>query len=258
MDRTADPAAAGLAIATALEVSADGIALSECAAGYGVAQAVVVALAHDGRDVRGASAVIQGFGSIGGTAARYLAQLGVRVVGIADARGLIVDPDGLDVEALLRSRVSGEMDRTALPSGVQERPRDDWLATDVDILVPAATADAIDIGDCERVTAGLIVEAANLPTTPLAQRRLHERGVRIVPDVVANAGTTAWFTWLAVGDIAPHADATFERIRRLMSETVPAVFRLADDRGITTHAAAADLAEGRLAGGHGPQTPVTD
>ncbi len=253
-NRIADQEAAAGVIAAALEVSVDGIALGECAAGYGVAQAAAAALAHDGREVRGASAVVQGFGSIGGTAARYLAELGVHVVGIADARGLIVDGGGLNVEAMLRSRDrNGEVDRAALPSTCQERPRDDWLAMDVDILVPAAIADAIDIGDCEHVTARLIVEAANLPMTSLAQARLHDRGIRIVPDVVANAGTTAWFTWLARGEITPDAASTFSRVRTLMNETVPAVLRLADEQAITTHQAAAELAERRLAATSSPE-----
>ena len=116
----------------------------------------------------------------------------------------------------------------------------------VDVLVPAATGNAIDAVGAERVSASLIVEGANLPTTTEAQERLRVRRIRVVPDIVANAGTTAWFTWLATGEIEPDAASTFARLRALMAETVPAVLRLADERSITTHQAARELAEARL------------
>jgi glutamate dehydrogenase (NAD(P)+) len=247
-DHTKDPEAATHAIRTALAVDGDGIPLSDCTAGYGVARAVVAALEHDGQGVDGPTVAIQGFGSIGGTAARYLHAAGLRIVGVADAAGLVVDPAGMDVEALLRCRDRhGVLDRARLPAGCCLGDRADWLALDVDVLVPAATSAAIDVADCDRITARWIVEAANLPTTLAAHHRLTRAGLRIVPDVVANAGTTAWFTWLATAEIEPTPTSTFRRLDALMAETVPAVLRLADERRTATHDAVVELAEQRLA-----------
>jgi glutamate dehydrogenase (NAD(P)+) len=125
-------------------------------------------------------------------------------------------------------------------------PGEAWLELDVDVLVPAATERSIDLGQCERIRAGVIVEAANLPTTAAAQARLRERGVVVIPDLVANSGTTAWFTWLATGEVEPAAASTFARLDRLMGDVVPMVLRHADEHGMTTHEAARDLVDRRL------------
>jgi glutamate dehydrogenase (NAD(P)+) len=247
VDHVADPVDAALAIATALDVSVDGLPLSDCAAGYGVARAVVTALELADRRGPAVTVAVQGFGAIGGAAARFLAAEGMRVVGIADVEGLVVDPNGHDIDALLGARDrTGHIDRSRLPAGASLLPGEAWLALDVDVLVPAAREEAIDARDCERITAGVLVEAANLPTTFAAQHRLRERGVVVVPDLVANSGTTAWFTWLATGEVAPAAMPAFARLDRLMSELVPAVVHDAAERAITTHEAARALADRRL------------
>jgi glutamate dehydrogenase (NAD(P)+) len=247
VDHTADPVRAAQAITTALEVSVDGLPLSECTAGYGVAQAVVAALELTDRPRRAATVAVQGFGSVGGATARFLAAEGIRVVGIADVAGLVVDPNGHDIDVLLSARDrAGRIDRSRLPMGTSLLPSEAWLALDVDVLVPAARGNAIDIGDCQRIRAGVIVEAANLPTTSAAQVRLREQGVVVVPDLVASSGTTAWFTWLATGEVGPAATPAFARLERLMGDVVPAVVRHAEERGVTTHEAARQLADRRL------------
>src|SRR5206468_5383733 len=99
-------------------------------------------------------------------------------VAVADVQGTIVNPDGLDVDRLLASRSPlGDIARAALGPGDRELPREEWLSVDAEVLVPAAVADAITADNAGRVRGSLVVEAANIPTTEEAQRRLHDRGV---------------------------------------------------------------------------------
>ena len=249
-ERMPDPTAPGAAIAAAvLRITVAGIPLGDWTAGYGVAHAAAAALAHAGRSVERATVVVQGFGPVGATAALALRDLGACIVAVADADGLLVDAGGLDLDVLLVARGNGHgrLDRSALPVGYEQRPGEEWLALDVDVLVPAAVAAAIDAEGSERVRGAVVVEAANLPSTAAAQARLHARSVRVVPDIVAKSGTTAWFTWLATGEIRPGAASTFARLRELMAETVPLVLEQADAKVVTPHEAAQQLAERRLA-----------
>ncbi|HSR22647.1 MAG TPA: Glu/Leu/Phe/Val dehydrogenase dimerization domain-containing protein, partial [Candidatus Eisenbacteria bacterium] len=186
----------------ALSVTHEGMPLVDLVGGYGVAVAAAAALERLGLDLRDARVVVQGFGSMGGSAARYLARRGARVIGLADFRGLVVNQDGLDVERLLAARDDfGVIDRSALGVDDRELPREEWVALECDVLVPAAVADAINPANCERVRARLVVEAANLPTAPPADARLLGRGVTVVPDFVANAATNGWAWWVAFGEV---------------------------------------------------------
>jgi len=203
---------------TALSVEHEGMPLVDLVGGYGVAAAATAALGRLGQGVRGARVVFQGFGSMGGSAARYLARLGAVVIGVADVRGLVVNRDGLDVDRMLAARDEfGVIDRAALAADDRELPRDEWVALECDVLVPAAVADAIDLANCERVRAGLVVEAANLPTSPAADARLLARGVTIVPDFVANAATNGWAWWVALGQVGPTAADAFAKIDEVIA-----------------------------------------
>ncbi len=234
LDRSGDPEAAQRRIRDALAIQVEGVGLADCIGGYGVAEAAAAAAAHRGWDIAAMRAVVQGFGSMGGSSARYLARLGVRVVGVVDANGMIVNPDGLDVEAMLRARSPlGEIDRSALPPGDQQRPRDQWLSVDAEILVPAAVGDVITPANAGEVRAQLVVEAANLPTTPEARTLLHERGVLVIPDYVANAGANAWWWWTLLGTIGADADQAFSETSRVMRETVERLLTTAEREGIS-------------------------
>src|SRR5262249_45501 len=192
------------AMTSALSYSHEGTPLVDLVGGFGVAAATAAALERMGRKVEGARVVIQGFGSMGGATARYLARKGAVGIGIADVRGLLVDLDGRDGERLFRARDSfGVIARDALQSDARELPRDEWVALECDALVPAALADAINPTNCERVRAELVVEAANLPTAPAADEWLVGRGVTVIPDFVANSATNGWAWWLVLGGIRP-------------------------------------------------------
>lgn len=221
--RLEDPVAARRRMKDAFSVDVDGVPLDESVGGYGVAAATRAYLAHTGADLAGARVVVQGFGSIGGAAARYLARAGARVVAVADRGGLMVDESGLDVEHMLRARdPSGHVDRAAL-DGVTLRPGADWLDVPCDVLVPAAMSYTITEADAARVRAALVVEGANMPTLPAAEAALAARGVPVVPDFLANVATNAWWWWVAFGDVAPTAESSFGKIAALMRRLVATV-----------------------------------
>jgi glutamate dehydrogenase (NAD(P)+) len=230
-----------------LAVEVEGIGLADVIGGYGVAEAAIAASNHLGWEPKGTTAVVQGFGSMGGASARYLARQGVKVVGIVDGNGAVTNPEGLDVEALLSSRNElGEIDRSALGPDDEEIARDEWLTITADILVPAAVPDSIRADNCDAVSARLVVEAANIPTTEEAQRQLHERGVVVIPDYVANSGANSWWWWTIAGDLGPDAAQSFEKVSGAMRDTVRRLLELADAEHILPREAAARIAEENL------------
>jgi glutamate dehydrogenase (NAD(P)+) len=190
---------------------------------------------------------VQGFGSMGGATARYLARSGVRVVGIADRDGLIANPEGLDVDRLLAARDGhGAIDRAALRAGDEQRPGADWLALDAELLVPAAVSYVIGAEEAERVGARVIVEAANVPTRPEAERRLAERGVVVVPDFVANLATNAWWWWTLYGDLPPATEPSFAKIAATMRRLVGELLERSRDGAVLPRAAATAIAAENL------------
>ncbi len=227
----ADGARQHLADAAAVDVN--GIPLMELVGGYGVAQACLNAAKHLNIDVSGATAVVQGFGSIGGAAARYLAKNGVKVVAVADRDGLIRDDSGLDIEALLASRsIQGVIDRSALTGdSVQLGDRDAWLDVPCDFLVPAAMSYVINVADVDRINARAVVEGANMPTLPEAEAALLKRGIPVVPDFAANVMTNAWWWWIIFGDIDPTARASFAKIDAVAARLADSIWTDAQSSG---------------------------
>ncbi|MFD8974903.1 MULTISPECIES: glutamate dehydrogenase [Streptomyces] len=242
-----DEATARKRLADAFAIEVDGIGLDELVGGLGVAESVLVALDRAGRAHAGTRVSVQGLGTMGGATARFLARAGLRVVAVADVRGTIVNPDGLDVEALLAARdAHGTVDRSALRPGDREEPRDTWLAVDAEVLVPAAVSYAIDAGNQGRITARWIAEAANMPVLPEAEEALAARGVTVLPDVVVNSCTNAWWWWTLFGDIEADAGQAFERVRRSMRELVGGLLDRAAADGTSPRAAAHALVAERL------------
>lgn len=154
---------------------------------------------------------------MGGATARFLAEAGVRIVGIADADGFVSNPEGLDVERLLATRDTfGGIDRAVLRPGDIVSDRDEWVAADCDVLIPAAVSYAITNDNCGRINASCIVEAANMPVLPEAEERLRDRGITVVPDFLANSATNAWWWWVTFGDV----DGSWEQSRSIVTETL--------------------------------------
>ncbi|MEU3193476.1 Glu/Leu/Phe/Val dehydrogenase dimerization domain-containing protein [Streptomyces sp. NPDC006992] len=244
MVRAPDEEEARERVRQAFATRTDGLKLSELVGGFGVAEAALAALEHRGIPASSARAVIQGFGTMGGATALYLARAGVKIVGVTDAQGLVRNPSrGVDVEGLLRARsTSGVIDRSALRDDDEVCPGDAWLDQEVDVLVPAAVSYVITEENCHRVTAELVVEAANVPTTPEAEQLLKERGVGVVPDFIANTGAAAGAWWVILGDVVSPSGAC----GRLASQIRPLVRELmilADETGMSMRAAGVRLAK---------------
>lgn len=242
-----DPDEARTRLSDAFAVIVDGVSLPELMGGLGVAQAALTTLAVRGVDPVGTRAVIQGFGSMGGATARYLAQAGIRVVALSDVHGTVVNPEGLDVERLLLTRdPSGGIDRAQLAAGDQDLDVGAWIDVDCDILIPAAVSYCITPANQGRVSAKYVVEAANMPTLPEAEVELQARGVEVIPDFVANSATNAWWWWTLFGDVSADAEDASNQVRSSMTRLVTAMLEQADAEHITPRAAAQRVVEANL------------
>jgi len=164
-----------------------GIPLDEIGAtGWGIRHAAEVAIRYCSFSLKGARVAVQGFGAVGQHAARFLAAEGAVLVATADSGGTLYATEGLDIEALARLKAAGKS-VTAHPKG-EKLSRESVIEVECDIWIPAARPDVIHESNVERLRTRLILEGANIPITPEAERRLHEKGVLCVPDFIANAG----------------------------------------------------------------------
>ncbi|WP_155055811.1 Glu/Leu/Phe/Val dehydrogenase dimerization domain-containing protein [Streptomyces blattellae] len=242
-----DEAAARRRLSDAFAVDVDGIGLDELVGGCGVAESALTALDRASVPYAGTRVAVQGLGTMGGATARFLTRAGLTVVAVADIKGTIANPRGLDVEALLAARDAyGTVDRGVLRPRDRELPGDAWLSVDAEVLVPAAVSYAIDAASQERITARWIVEAANMPVLPEAEELLAAREVTVLPDVVVNSGTNAWWWWTLFGDIGADADQAFAYTRRSMRALVDLMLARAETDGTTPRAAAHAIAADRL------------
>jgi glutamate dehydrogenase (NAD(P)+) len=147
-------------------------------------------------DLTTSRTAVQGFGNAGSVAARLMAELGSSIVAVSDSRGGIYNPDGLDLVA-----VSAHKERTGSVSGFREAEdvsNEDLLTLPVEILIPAALENQITAANAGHIQAALIAEAANGPSTPEADAILYNKGVFVIPDILANAGgvTVSYFEWV--------------------------------------------------------------
>ncbi|MFE7431058.1 hypothetical protein [Streptomyces sp. NPDC057545] len=148
--------------------------------------------------------VVQGFGVVGRAAALHLERAGHRIVAVADVLGTLTDPAGLSTEGLIAATsTDGTVDRSRLPAQVRSLgPDRAWLTVDADVLVLAASADAIDLDSVPDVRARVIVEGGNLSCGPVPRRLLREAGHTVLPDVVVNVGGAA-LTGAILTGVAP-------------------------------------------------------
>jgi len=164
-----------------------GIPLDEIGAtGYGVALCADIAKDYINLDLNGARLTIEGFGNVGKPAARFLSEKGVILVAASDSKGTIHNPKGLDVEELIRIKeTTGSV--TNYKDGEVLKTTDLLMVT-TDIFIPAARPDVINEANSDVLDAKLVIEGANIPITENAEKMLHDRGILVVPDFVANAG----------------------------------------------------------------------
>ncbi|SFR57860.1 glutamate dehydrogenase (NAD(P)+) [Halogeometricum rufum] len=221
------------------------------APGRSVAIVAREAAAHHGIDLSGATVAVQGFGSVGANAARLLDDWGATVVAVSDVNGAVYDPDGLDTHAVPTHEEEPEAVMTH--EAPETLSNEAVLELDVDILVPAAVGNVLTADNADRVRADVVVEGANGPTTAAADEMLDDRGVPVIPDILANAGgvTVSYFEWLQ--DINRRA-WPLERVHAELEEEMLAAWDAVraefDDGARTWRDAAYAVALRRVAAAH--------
>ncbi len=166
------------------------------ATGRGCLIVTLEAAKHLGLERNGLSVVVQGFGNVGSVAARLLQEHGCKIVAVSDSRTGIYSKRGLDVSDLLRHK-----DQTGSVEGFKDAEtitNEELLELECDVLIPAALESQITSKNADKIKARIVTEGANGPTTPEADRILYDRGVFLIPDVLANAGgvTVSYFEWV--------------------------------------------------------------
>jgi len=170
-----------------LPAAAGGIPLDELGAtGWGLCAAAEVAARRVGLALDGARVAIQGFGAVGKHAARFLGRKGARLIAASDTRGTLHDPSGIDVARLSALKSEGRS-VSDYPAGTK-LDRDAVIDVECDVWIPAARPDVIREDNVGRLRTKLVVQGANIPFTLAAEQTLHERGVLVIPDFIANAG----------------------------------------------------------------------
>ena len=214
-------------------------------------------LAQQDKDFSTVTVAVQGFGNAGFTIAKLCHDAGMRVVAVSDSKGAIYDSQGLDPEQVKRQKEAGEnkLECVYAPGSVnldrscKEISHEELLALDVDILVPAALEDAITEKNAQDIKAKIIVELANGPITPKADSILEEKGITIIPDVLANAGgvTVSYFEWVQNKQGYYWTQEEVDsKLGNIMKPAYHAVYDLAKEKAISLRTAAFVLAVKRL------------
>ncbi len=221
------------------------------ATGRGVMLTAREAMKHLGLPMNGATVAIQGFGNVGSVAASLMAREGCKIVAIGDRAGAFYNAAGIDVDAAIahvqRHRSLEGFD------GADSMSADELLTMDVDVLVPAALENVITTKNALKIRAKLICEGANGPTTAAADPILEERGIFVVPDILANAGgvTVSYFEWVQdrMGYFWSEADVN-ERLEGIMTRGFHEVLQMSLQHRVNMRTAAYMLSISRVATVH--------
>jgi glutamate dehydrogenase (NAD(P)+) len=192
--------------------------------------------------------VIQGFGNVGGMAAKLMSAIGFKIVAIVEYDGAVYNPNGLDIAALQRHRKeTGSV--TGFPGG-EDMDKTDAMFLECDVLIPAATENVLTSQNAHRVRSKILCEGANGPTTPLADVILADRKVFVIPDILANAGgvTVSYFEWVQDRQgFFWNEQLVNERLQEIMDESFDAVVEYARAHKVNNRTAAYMLALDRVA-----------
>jgi glutamate dehydrogenase (NAD(P)+) len=196
-----------------------------------------------------ATCAVQGFGNVGSWAARLLNERGLVVQAISDVSGAYYNEKGIDVPAAVLYREKNKGSLVGF-EGVEKISNEDLLTLPVDLLVPAATEDVIRSSNASQIKAKLIVEGANGPTSSKADRIIHEKGIMVVPDILANAGgvTVSYFEWVQnrLG-YKWTADRVNRRSDRIMKDAFSNVYRISREYNVSMRIAAYMVAIDKVA-----------
>jgi glutamate dehydrogenase (NAD(P)+) len=218
------------------------------ATGRGVVYTVQEAAKAIDLDLHGARVAVQGFGNAGEAAARFLAELGARVVAVSDSRGGIFNGDGLDLPLVTRHKQ--ETGSVIGAPRTRAITNEELFELECDILIPAALEGVLTDQNAARVHARIIAEAANGPTTPEADDIFRERGIVVIPDILCNAGgvTVSYFEWVQDREeFFWSLDEINARLRRIMVRAYDDVQRTAIEHDIDLRLAAYMLSVSRVA-----------
>jgi len=218
------------------------------ATGRGVFVVGCEAARRIGMDIEGARIAVQGFGNVGGVSAQLLAEQGAKIVAVTDWKGGVINPKGLDVGKLL-AHVQQHRTVDGFPGG-DPLAADKLWGLDVEVLLPAALENQITMENAPQIKAKIVMEGANGPTTPDAHRHLHDRGVFVVPDILANSAgvVTSYFEWVQdrYGYFWTEQEVN-ERLERKMCEAFDDVLQMAKKYNVDMRKAAYVVAINRVA-----------
>src|SRR3954454_16389970 len=216
------------ACVTGKPIALEGSLAREAATGRGVVQVFTEPASEADIDPGDVTFVMQGFGNVGAWAARLMQELGAKMVGVADADGAIASTDGIDADKLAEHvRDGGSI--ADFDSGAEEIDPDDLVAIECDVFIPAALGGMIHAGNADRMRCRMMGEGANSPTTPKADKILTDKGVSIVPDVLANAGgvVVSYFEWV---QNLQHFRWSEDEVNEKLGEIMRRAFREVADR----------------------------
>ena len=209
------------------------------------------ALKHLGMPVQGTTIAVQGFGNVGSTAAKLLAQEGCKIVAISDKTGGYYNEKGIDIDAAL-AHVRSAKNLEGF-GGATSITNEELLTLDVDVLVPAALENVITSKNAAKVRAKIICEGANGPTTANADNILEEKGIFVIPDILANAGgvTVSYFEWVQDrGGYFWTEDVVNQRLTEIMCRSFADVLKLSQQHKVNMRTASYMLAISRVATVH--------
>jgi glutamate dehydrogenase (NAD(P)+) len=235
------------AVVTGKPVEHYGIPGREEATGRGVGILTVKSLGRLGHKIQGSTVAIQGFGNVGSHAAKFLAEAEAKVVAVGDLSGAYFHPDGLNILDMFRHIRTHKS--LAGYAAAEHFTNDQLLEMDVDILIPAALGGVITSENAPNIKAKMIIEAANAPVRPDADDMLAERGILILPDILANAGgvTVSYFEWAQNRQFYQWGiDRVRGELDRLLSAAFEQVWEMAKSRKVTLRTAAFMVAIDRV------------
>lgn len=210
------------------------------ATGLGIAIIIAQSLKTMNKDINGATIAIQGFGNVGSYTAKCAYDMGAKIVSIAEWNTIIYNPDGIDIDALLEFKSKNSGNILGFP-GASEITQNQFWGLDVDVLCPCAMENTINTETAPLIKTNLIVEGANGPTTIDAEKILSERGVTIIPDILANAGgvTVSYFEWVQ-NRYGYYWDATdvAQREERAMINAFNAIYQVKTQYNVSMREAA--------------------
>ncbi|HZL25373.1 MAG TPA: Glu/Leu/Phe/Val dehydrogenase [Acidobacteriaceae bacterium] len=218
------------------------------ATGRGVSIVCDQAMKHLGMAIEGCRVIVQGFGNVGSNTAQLMFDKGYKIIGIGEYDGALYNPNGINIDLLLRHKA-----KTGTIHGFSEAEatdKDDVLLRPCEILIPAATENVITSKNAERIRAKVLCEGANGPTTTIADEILADKGVFVIPDILANAGgvTTSYFEWVQdrMGYFWTESEVN-QRLERIMIDSFDDVLQYSIAHNVNNRTAAYMLAIDRVA-----------